>query len=181
MGDHTRLHIHMLASPTPPTHATDLSAGTGITHSEMNDGKETCRLLQIWMLPDKRGHTPQYGSSQYQDADRANTLLQILYGTGTPPAWDNITRKGDPIHLHQDVNVFVSENQPHKQYTLPLAPGRAAYIININGHLDVNGVALEKSDAAEVENRDPQQALGMTLTAGEGGSHFMVIEMTQLS
>ncbi len=160
---------------------TDLSAGTGITHSEMNDGKETCRLLQIWMLPDRRGHTPQYGSSQYTDADRADTLLQILYGTGHPPAWDNISRKGEPIHLHQDVNVFVSENQPHKKYNLPLAPGRAAYVININGELDVNGVALEPSDAAEVENHDKEHELGMTLTVGDKGSHFMVIEMAQLS
>lgn len=64
-----------------------LSAGTGITHSEMNDGAETCRpvcmsdslclcrkaqalhalfcrFLQIWILPAKNGETPQYGSQK---------------------------------------------------------------------------------------------------------------------
>ena len=63
-----------------------LSAGTGITHSEMNDGAERCRLvcaqrpvcrcepkpvdasavrfLQIWIMPEKRGETPQYGSNK---------------------------------------------------------------------------------------------------------------------
>lgn len=165
--------VNLITAPT------DLSAGTGITHSEMNDGADTCRLLQIWILPDKRGHTPQYGSSQYTDKDRANTLLQILHGTGQPPAWAGITRKGTPIHLHQDVNVFVSENEPDRKYELPLAPGRAAYIININGTLDVNGVQLDRSDAAEAESKGVE-ALPLTLTAGAEGSHFMVIEMAQL-
>ena len=59
-----------------------LSAGTGITHSEMNDGAERCRcvknsqcaayahnanavrFLQIWIMPEKRGETPQYGSKK---------------------------------------------------------------------------------------------------------------------
>lgn len=62
-----------------------LSAGTGITHSEMNDGGVVCRLLslccslllwlinyhsrisrflQIWIMPAKRGEIPQYGSSK---------------------------------------------------------------------------------------------------------------------
>jgi redox-sensitive bicupin YhaK (pirin superfamily) len=145
----------------------------------MNDGAETCRLLQIWMLPDRRGHTPQYGSSQYTDKDRANTLLQILHGTGQPPNWQGITRKGTPIHLHQDVNVFVSENEAGRKYELPLAPGRAAYIININGELDVNGVKLNPSDAAEVESKGVED-MPLTLTAGDNGSHFMVIEMAQL-
>lgn len=38
-----------------------MSAGTGVTHSEMNDGDATCRFLQLWITPDARGHKPQYG------------------------------------------------------------------------------------------------------------------------
>lgn len=58
-----------------------LSAGTGITHSEMNDGDETCRFLQVWISPDKPGHQPQYGSREFTKEDRHNKLLQILGGT----------------------------------------------------------------------------------------------------
>jgi redox-sensitive bicupin YhaK (pirin superfamily) len=43
-----------------------MSAGIGVTHSEMNEGAETCRFLQLWITPDKRGHKPQYGSSIYE-------------------------------------------------------------------------------------------------------------------
>ena len=32
--------------------------------AEMNDGSKVCRFLQIWLMPDARGHTPQYGSEK---------------------------------------------------------------------------------------------------------------------
>jgi hypothetical protein len=62
-----------------------MSAGTGVAHSEMNDGDSTCRFIQVWLTPDKRGHAPQYGSSQYENEDRHNCLLHILGGTGEHP------------------------------------------------------------------------------------------------
>ena len=39
---------------------------------EMNEGSEICRFLQIWVMPDRRGHKPQYGSSKYTKEDRHN-------------------------------------------------------------------------------------------------------------
>jgi redox-sensitive bicupin YhaK (pirin superfamily) len=40
-----------------------MSAGSGVVHSELNEhAAETCRFLQVWLAPDKRGHAPQYGS-----------------------------------------------------------------------------------------------------------------------
>jgi hypothetical protein len=60
-----------------------------------------CRFLQVWLTPDKRGHTPQYGSSQYVKADRHNRLLHILGGTEEAPAWDNVNAGKDCIKLHQ--------------------------------------------------------------------------------
>ncbi|HET9630337.1 MAG TPA: pirin family protein, partial [Novosphingobium sp.] len=39
-----------------------MSAGTGIQHSEFNLEDEQCRLFQIWILPDARGHAPSWGT-----------------------------------------------------------------------------------------------------------------------
>ena len=36
-----------------------MTAGTGVMHSEYNQSAdETVHLYQIWLLPDRRGHTP---------------------------------------------------------------------------------------------------------------------------
>ena len=67
---------------------------------EMNDADVRTRFLQIWMTPDQRGHKPQYGSSEYQKADRHNKLLHLLGGTGQVPDWDNV-QNGAGIVLHQ--------------------------------------------------------------------------------
>lgn len=67
---------------------------------EMNDEDETCRFLQVWLTPDRRGQKPQYGSTVYSDADRHNKLLRILSGTGASPAWNNV-QEGVKTNLHQ--------------------------------------------------------------------------------
>ena len=66
----------------------------------MNEKDERTRFLQVWMTPDKRGHKPQYGSSQYSSTDRHNKLLHILGGTGSMPNWETASSKAS-IQLHQ--------------------------------------------------------------------------------
>jgi hypothetical protein len=53
-----------------------LSAGTGIQHSEHNLGKAVSRFLQIWILPDRKGHVPNYGDYPFEWSDRVNQWLQ---------------------------------------------------------------------------------------------------------
>lgn len=66
----------------------------------MNDGDETCRFLQVWMKPEKRGVKPQYGSKRFEKEDRHNKLLHLLGGTGKVPDWPNMS-PASQIRLHQ--------------------------------------------------------------------------------
>ena len=142
---------------------------------EMNEKDERTRFLQIWMNPDKRGHKPQYGSSEYSKTDRHNKLLHVLGGTGQLPSWDNI-QKGAGINLHQDANVFVSEADAGLRQNIDLGPHRQVYLICIEGELNVNEVSLSTRDAVEIVSSD-NSSFPVSLAAGSQGSHFLFIEM----
>eukprot|EP00878_Enallax_costatus_P006680 GHUV01007002.1.p1 GENE.GHUV01007002.1~~GHUV01007002.1.p1 ORF type:complete len:306 (+),score=68.25 GHUV01007002.1:47-964(+) len=153
-----------------------MSAGTGVTHSEMNDGDETCRFLQVWITPDRKGHKPQYGSTRYTHEDRHNQLLQVLRGSVACPAWPGI-HSTSAIALHQDANVFVSECDAGQTFDLQLAPQRQAYLVCAEGSMKVNDEELQQRDAAKIRSGDGPAQLKLQATGS--GAHFMLIEMAQ--
>ena len=153
-----------------------LSAGSGISHSEMNDGHERCRFIQVWITPDKKGHKPQYGSTVYKPQDRHNKLLHLLGGTGELPAWDKLTPPAK-VKLHQDCNVVVSESDAGEKFSIPLRKGRQMYALCMEGSLGVNDTKLQQRDAAEVVADGGD--LPVELAVGDSGAHFMLIEMQQ--
>jgi quercetin 2,3-dioxygenase len=69
----------------------------------------------------------------------------------------------------------VSESDPGKTFEISLAKGRQAYLLCIEGSLNINGTGLAARDAAEL--RAPSRNMPMSLHVGESGGHFMLIEM----
>lgn len=156
-----------------------MSAGTGVVHSEMNEGSETCRFLQIWITPDRRGHLPQYGSFTTVEEQRRNTLLAVLQGTGKVPEWAH-PLPGEPIRLHQDATVVVSENDAGIRHTFDLGAGRQLYAVCMEGGLKVvAGGGEEVLDTREaVEIVAPKGGpLRIEVTSGHKGAHAMLIEL----
>lgn len=153
-----------------------LSAGTGITHSEMNDGTERCRFIQVWITPDRPRHTPQYGSAVLDKASRHNRLLHLLGGTSAMPAWPQVSQPS-ATKLHQDCNVFVSEADAGQKLECPLAAGRQMYALCMEGSMQLNELSMGKRDAAEVTTGGSD--LPLAITAGRDGCHLMLIEMQQ--
>ncbi|MDD2459055.1 MAG: pirin family protein [Eubacteriales bacterium] len=143
-------------------HVQYMSAGTGIQHSEYNWGEKTARFLQIWILPDRRGHSPQYGDYRFDWEARHNQWLQIVSGTDGAA----------PIKIHQDANLFVLELDAGRNIDFNLAPDRQAYLIQIEGTSLANGIALNTRDATEFI------AETITLEA-QTKSHYILIEMKQ--
>ncbi|GHV19499.1 hypothetical protein AGMMS49959_04620 [Planctomycetales bacterium] len=151
-----------------------MSVGTGVTHSEMNYGKTPLRFLQIWILPDGKGHQPNYGGAKFRLADRYDQWLPLATGGANPSA---------PIKVHQDINAYAAIITAGKKLDFAVAANRQAYLVLIEGRVSadvsdasasasVSGVKLSKRDAAEI--------IGQNITvAAEETAHVFIIEMAK--
>jgi redox-sensitive bicupin YhaK (pirin superfamily) len=140
-----------------------MSAGTGVSHSEHNWGKDQLRFLQIWILPDKNGYKPNYGEYRFAFEDRLDMWLPIATGV------DNKT-SGAPIRINQDVNVYAAVLTEGKSSAFTVGKGRQAYLVLIEGKADVNGTALSMRDGLEILEED------ITITPKDT-AHILLIEM----
>lgn len=139
-----------------------MSAGTGLTHSEMNESKDKAlRFLQIWILPSSRGLKTQYGSKKYKKAERHNKLLHVAAGGDADGA----------IKIHQDANIYVSEIDKGKTVDLSIKQGRQAYLVCIEGSLSMGGVELKERDAVKIIGKEDLSIAAAT------GAHLLAIEM----
>jgi redox-sensitive bicupin YhaK (pirin superfamily) len=141
-----------------------MSAGTGVQHSEHNRGKTLLRFLQIWILPDKDGYQPNYGSCRFALEDRQDKWLHIATGAENenPDA---------PIQIHADINAYAAilEKGP---LDFKVGPGRQAYLVMIEGSGDVNGTRLSTRDALEIVEEN-------VAVAPTESAHVLIIEMAK--
>lgn len=137
-----------------------MSAGTGILHSEHNLGDSIARFLQIWIMPDKKGYTPQYGDYQFDWDLRVDQWFKIVSG-----------QNGDaPIKINQDANIYAIEISKNNTVEFRVEEDRQAYLVLIEGDADINDFNLVTRDALETIEED-------LLIKAKEKSHILVVEM----
>ncbi|MEP6664135.1 MAG: pirin family protein [Verrucomicrobiota bacterium] len=133
------------SAPIRPGELQRMSAGTGIVHSEFNASKtEPVHLLQIWLLPDKKGLWPGYEQKQFSRKEKLNRLCLVA----SSDARDN------SLTIHQDVKLFVSVLETQKELKHEVLAGRAAWIQVIRGALKINGQISNAGDGVAVEGNE---------------------------
>jgi redox-sensitive bicupin YhaK (pirin superfamily) len=131
-----------------------MSAGTGVRHSEFNESRtEPVHFLQIWILPDRRGHTPGYEQKTFPEAERRGHLRLVASNDG---------REGS-VSLHQDVALWAGVLDEGQKAELPLAAGRHAWVHVVRGTVTVNGKRLGEGDGAALSDE------GAVALEGHGG------------
>ena len=118
-----------------------MSAGKGIRHSEANASeKEPVHLLQIWILPDKRGHAPSYEEKTFLPKARTDKLCLVASPDGADGS----------VRIHQDARVYASVLAQDKTVKLEIDPKRYAWVQVARGSLKVNDKLLEEGDGAAI-------------------------------
>ena len=115
-----------------------MSAGTGIFHSEYNSNKDRrVKLLQIWVLPDKKNVTPRYDQLSLNFEDRHNKLQQVL----SPNADD----AGVWIYQNAWFHMGHFDKGLSMEYKIK-AKGNGVYLFLISGEAIINGQKLNTRD-----------------------------------
>lgn len=120
-----------------------MTAGTGVLHSEFNpSGTDPVHLLQMWLLPERRGLTPGYAQKAFPEGERLGRWRVALSPDG---------RDGS-LSIHQDAVVSQATVRPGDRLGYELATGRGAYLHVATGAVTVNGLSLAAGDAVAVED-----------------------------
>jgi redox-sensitive bicupin YhaK (pirin superfamily) len=120
-----------------------MSAGTGVRHSEANSSKtDAAHLLQIWILPDRRGHEPGYEQKAFPEAEKRGKLGLIASPDG----------KDGSVTIHQDAKLYASLLQPGQEVKHELEQGRYAWLQVAKGAVELNGQSLNQGDGAAVSD-----------------------------
>jgi redox-sensitive bicupin YhaK (pirin superfamily) len=139
-----------------------MSAGSGVQHSEFNASKtEPIHLLQIWILPERRGVQPTYNQIALRDVPEAGPLKLVAARDG-----------GDGrLQINADANLFVGQLDGGEKVEHALASRRHAWLQLISGKVALNGQSLEAGDGAALSNEQ-----SLALVAHEP-AHFLLFDL----
>ena len=125
-----------------------MSAGTGVTHSEMNGSNdEHLNLFQIWIIPNKRNVIPRYDQKHFEKANRKNNLQTV------------VSSIDDPIEgsllIHQNAKISrltLSEGQTFDYNLESMTKG--VYMMTIYGAVSIGADTIEQRDAIGITETD---------------------------
>lgn len=145
-----------------PGLAQRMSAGRGITHSEMNaSGDAPVHFVQMWVLPDVRGIEPGYEQRDVGDALTEPRLVAVASGRGHDGAV--------AIHQH-DAVLWVARLGAGDSVTTPDATHVHVFLARGSARMDHAG-ELWTGDAVRLT-----RAGALALVAGDDGAEALVWE-----
>lgn len=122
-----------------------ITAGTGISHSETNDGDDDTHLLQLWFFTNKQGIAPSYEKMKIDFLDEKNKLIPLA--SGQKVLEDVIFFNSNSTVYH--CNLGQGEEIDFQTYKI-----RKTLIYVLEGGVIVNGVEAEKFDHIRLEDQE---------------------------
>jgi len=122
-----------------------MSAGTGIVHAEYNLEPVETRIFQIWILPDRPGGAPRWGSRRFP-RDRHAAGFEIL-------ASGRAADSGSfALPIDADAAILAATLAPGQTLRHALPAGRIAYLVPASGSVRVNGVVAATRDGLAIRD-----------------------------
>jgi redox-sensitive bicupin YhaK (pirin superfamily) len=124
-----------------------MSAGTGIQHSEMNQGDEQVHLLQIWIIPNERNAEPTYQQIKCDPREQPNQWHLIVGPNANAP-----------MHIRQNAEVktaFIEKGQSLEVKAVQ----HINYVHVISGAVQIDEYTVNAGDAIAFVDAAQMKAL----------------------
>ncbi len=121
-----------------------MSAGTGVRHAEYNLEDATTKIFQIWILPERRGGPPAWGSRPFPKSDRSGRFVPLASG------FDGDAEQA--LQIRTPARVAGAAIARGETATYDLGAGRHAYLVPAKGAVEVYGVRLEARDGGAIKD-----------------------------
>jgi redox-sensitive bicupin YhaK (pirin superfamily) len=119
-----------------------MSAGTGVTHSEMNPSQENgVHFLQIWIIPERRGIEPAYEQKNFPEGELRGRLRLVASPDGAEGS----------VTIHQNVKLY-SALLAGESVTHSYAPERYGWVQVTRDDVELNGLKLSAGDGAVISD-----------------------------
>ncbi|MEY4297183.1 MAG: hypothetical protein RLZZ423_362 [Cyanobacteriota bacterium] len=136
-----------------------MSAGTGVVHSEINRTDQPCRLLQIWIEPERLGTPPVYEQQPFAIGAGWTLLLDP-------------ERSGSAMAIQRAVRLWRARPGAGQRLSLPLREGCAGWLQLIDGALEAP-LPLRRGDGVGLRPSTPLP----DLTAAASGADLLLFEL----
>lgn len=139
-----------------------MSAGTGISHSEMNASQdEPVHFLQIWIIPERTGIPPSYEQKTI-DTEAARRGFELV-----------ADRQGGEhtVTVSQDVTIYVAKPLDSQSVSYGLSAGRGGFLQIVDGMVRIEDEILYAGDGLEFE------ATGECTITAEADSELLLFDL----
>jgi redox-sensitive bicupin YhaK (pirin superfamily) len=116
-----------------------MSAGSGVRHAEYNLERDTTRIFQLWILPNRRGGPPAWAAKPFPKDARAGKFVALASG---------FPDDGDALPIRTDARVLGATLKAGETATYETGASRHTYMVAAKGSVEVNGLTLNARDGA---------------------------------
>jgi len=122
-----------------------MSAGTGITHAEMNQEDVPTTLFQIWIIPTRGGEKPGWGARPFPKGERSGRFVTLASG---------FANDDDALPIRTDARVVGATLKAGETADYPLGKDRRAYLVPATGAIEIEGIRVGARDGAAISDID---------------------------
>jgi len=119
-----------------------MSAGTGIVHSEFNQETVDTRLFQIWIMPDRTGETPSWGTRPFPKGARGEGFVTLASGRAEDV---------DSLRIRADARLAAATVRAGETIEYRFEAGRRGYLVPARGQIRVNDLLAQARDGVAIE------------------------------